>query len=111
MAQRTESQERLFNSLSARFETQEPFTLEELKNASGFSAGSFKNYRSKQFGFLLVPLTDGRFRVSRAFRRFNTWQKFREVVSQKRKLIRKYRPLGSQRVMSFEFFMPLRNEE
>lgn len=98
--------------MSERFATQQPFAIAELRNASGFSADSFENYRSKQFGTLLVPTFDGKVRVSHAFRRFNTWQKFRdEVVSQKRRLIRHYRPLGYQRVMSFEFFMPLRNEE
>ena len=112
MPQRTESQRRLFNFLSQRFATQEPFTLEELKASTSFSSASFEIYRSKQFGSLLVSFAGGKVRVSHAFRRFNTWQKFRdEVVSQKRKLIRAYHPLGFQRVMSFEFFMPLRNEE
>lgn len=112
MSQSTESQRRLFKFLSQHFATQASFTLDDLKTASGFTSGSFDDYRSKQFGSLLMPSVGGKFRVSHAFRRFNTWQKFRdEVVSQKRKLIRTYHPLGFQRVMSFEFFMPLRNEE
>jgi hypothetical protein len=98
--------------MSQHYATQEPFSLDELRTASGFSHSSFNNYRSKQFGTFLVPSSDGKVRINHAFRRFNTWQKFRdEVVSQKRRLIRDYRPVGLQRVMSFEFFMPLRNEE
>jgi len=112
MAHNAEKQERLFRFMSEHYSTQAPFTLEELRAASGFSAKSFESYRSKQFGTLLVASSDGKVRVTHAFRRFNSWQKFRdEVVSQKRRLMRKYRPRGLQRVMSFEFFMPLRNEE
>jgi hypothetical protein len=112
MASKTEYQKRLFQFMSEQYATQAPFALAKMRIASGFSAGSFEDYRSKQFGTLLVQTSDGKFRVSHAFRRFNTWQKFRdEVVSQKRRLIRHYRPVGNKRVMSFEFFMPLRNEE
>lgn len=114
MASKTEHQRNLFKFLSQHFQTQEPFTLNELREASGFTKDSFDNYRSKQFGSLLIEISPGStsYRVSHTFRRFNSWQKFRdEVVSQKRKLSRMYHPLGFQRVMSFEFFMPLRNEE
>lgn len=112
MSQSTRSQERLFRFLSEKFVSQEPFTLADLKLASSYRTSSFDTYHSKQFGTLLVALPGGKVRVSLAFRRFNTWQKFRdEVVSQNRKLIRTYEAVGCQRVMSFEFFMPLRNEE
>ena len=112
MALKTEHQKRLFDFMSSHFATQETFTLEALRNASGYDFNSFEIYRSKQFGSLLVSASDDKVRVSHSFRRFNTWEKFREeVVSQKRKLTRRYRALGHQRVMSFEFFMPLRNEE
>lgn len=112
MAQSDIHQKKLFEFLRRHYSTQETFTLEELRAASEYSRDSFTNYYSKQFGTLLVAVESNRFRVSHAFRRFNTWQKFRdEVVSQNRRLVRKYRPLECQRVMSFEFFMPLRNEE
>lgn len=112
MASKTDNQRRLYDFLSIRFRTQEPFTLSELRTASGYTWDSFENYRSKQFGTLLISVGRDYYRVSYSFRRFNTWQRFsEEVVSQKRKLRRHYRPLPAQRVMSFEFFMPLRNEE
>jgi hypothetical protein len=111
MPSKTEPQERLFKFLLERYGSQEPFSLDELRSASGFSLTSFQNYRSKQFGRLLVPSSGGKYKVSPAFRRFNSWAKFRdEVVSQKRKVKAEYRALAHERVMSFEFFMPLRNE-
>jgi len=111
MPSKTEPQERLFRFLSERYKSQEAFTIDELRSASGFSSNSFKNYRSKQFGHLLVSSSGGKYKVSPAFRRFGSWPTFRdEVVSQKRKLKSEYRALAHERVMSFEFFMPLRNE-
>jgi hypothetical protein len=112
MAAKTAYQRRLFDFMSDRFATQEPFTLEQLRSASGYDPSSFENYRSKQFGSLLVPTSEDKVRVSQSFRRFNTWQKFRdEVVSQKRRLMRSYKAIQCQRIMSFELFMPLSNEE
>ncbi|GAH66378.1 unnamed protein product, partial [marine sediment metagenome] len=52
------------------------------------------------------------YRVSLAFRRFATWQSFRDnVVTQKRILTRTYGRACYPNVLMFDFFMPLRNEE
>src|SRR5690606_2000785 len=91
--------------------TQELFSVAQFGAATGWSDVSFRTYLSKQFKDLLIPVGD-KFRVSFAFRRFGTWPKFRDnVVTQKRKLTRAYKPNLHENVVMFEFFMPLRNEE
>src|SRR5690242_18081012 len=111
MAQGDVHQRQAFEFLRQRCITQEPFTLDQFREATGFSLSSFKTYMSKQFKSLLQPLEENRFRVSLAFRQY-TWPRFRdEVASQKRKLTRKYRSICYKHVLHFEFFMPLRNEE
>lgn len=111
MAQTDENQRRVFQFLNQRCITQELFTLGEFQTATGFSNSSFKTYFSKQFKDLLEPCAGNSYRVALAFRQF-TWPKFRdEIVSQKRKLRRKYHAICHKHVLLFEFFMPLRNEE
>src|SRR5439155_26674497 len=61
---------------------------------------------------LLVPLGNDRFRVSEAFRRFATWDRFHVLVSQMRPIVSEYTSLTYENVLIYEFFMPpLTNEE
>ncbi len=100
-----------FDFLHQRCITQEPFTLDEFRAATGFSRSSFDTYLSKQFRSLLEPRPGNTFRVILAFRQF-TWPKFRdEIATQKRRFRRKYQAICYNHVLLFEFFMPLRNEE
>jgi len=93
-----------------RFGTQEPFTKAEFKIGTGWNKGTFDTYWTKQFETLLIPSHDGRFRVSEVFRRFDSWEKFRRHVTQKRRVASDYTTHSYQTVMLFEFFMPLTNE-
>ena len=111
MSLRTTDQEKAFEFLRKRFETQEPFSKEEFLRATSFSSGSFESYFSKQFSGLLKPVGPNQFRVSGIFRQFRTWKRFYDnVVSQKRRLGRQYAPRFYDSVVIFEFYMPLRNE-
>jgi len=112
MSTNREPQKKAFQFLLEKCNTQQLFTVNEFKTATGWSEESFKTYRSKQFKNLLIPMDEDRFRVSFAFRRFGTWQKFRDsVVTQNRRLTREYKRDVHENVVVFEFFMPLRNEE
>ena len=111
MARRTKDQEKAFEFLRKKFETQEPFSKKEFLEATNFKAGSFDNYFSKQFSGVLKPVGPSQFRVSGIFRQFRTWKRFYDnVVSQKRRLGRQYAPRFFDSVVIFEFYMPLRNE-
>jgi hypothetical protein len=112
MPQSQDNQQKAFAFLSEHCTSQAPFSRAEFKAATGFTEASFNTYLSKQFKPLLVPCPGNCFRVHLVFRQFNTWPKFRDlVVSQNRKLTRKYRSECHQYVLLFDFFMPLRNEE
>lgn len=108
---RTTYQRKAFEFLKQKFETQEPFTKNELCAASGFQPSSFAAYFKKQFEGLLKSAGQNQFRVSGVFRQFRTWKAFQQnVVSQKRQLARAYSETFHEQVVIFEFYMPLRNE-
>src|SRR5882724_7144597 len=112
MSTNREPQERAFRFLLEKCNSQELFTPEQFQTATGWSDESFSTYISKQFKDLLIKTDGNLHRVSFAFRRFGTWQKFRDnVVTQNRRLTREYKPHLHENVVMFEFFMPLRNEE
>jgi hypothetical protein len=101
-----------FDFLFDKYKSQEIFTREQFQKATGFSDVSFRTYLSKQFRGLLIEVDDKSYRVNLAFRQYSTWPKFRDnVVTQNRRLTRKYLPTCYPNVVTFEFFMPLRNEE
>ena len=107
-----EKQRKAHAFLREHWLSQEPFTSQELQCAAGWSDSAFKAYTSKQFKGLLKEGKDARFRVRMNFRRFATWESFKwGVVSQKRKFGRDYTSECFPKVVVFEFFMPLRNEE
>ena len=91
MARTQDTQRAAFKFLLARFQSQQPFTKQELQQASGWSANTLKVYLSKQLGDLLENVTGTTYRVSEIFAAYNTWPKFRTVVSQKRRLVTDYR--------------------
>ena len=62
----SESQQKAFEFLLKKYYAQELFTLDEFKTATGWPAKTFKNYLSKQFKDLLLPV-DNAFRIHGAF--------------------------------------------
>lgn len=105
-----DNQKKAFKFLLEKFHTQESFTKDEFQAASGWDK-AFKTYFSKQFKTLLLPVKkDGKYRVSEVFRRFMTWEKFQNHVTQNRHVATDYSVLTYDNVLIFEFFMPLTNE-
>lgn len=105
-----EPQRHAFEFLSEHLQSQETFTLAEFQAATGWTDKSFKTYLSKQFRAFLDPSGGDRFRVSEAFRPFVTWRKFRQHVTQVRRVVTDYIPGPFQEVLIYEFFMPLTHE-
>ena len=63
----------------------------------------------KQFRGLLEPIGGNQYRVSEAFRPLVTWRKFKQHVTQVRRIVTNYMPVSSQ-VLIYDFLMPLTNE-
>jgi len=105
-----EPQRRAFKFLSEHLQSQEAFTRSEFQQATGWTDKSFQTYLSKQFRAFLDPIGEDAYRVSEAFRPFVTWRKFRQHVTQVRRVVSDYAPALCDRVLIYEFFMPLTHE-
>ena len=107
-----EKQRKIFAFLLSHFVALTSFTLKELQDTSGWAKQTtFKTYLSKQFGALISENSDGTYRVNDTFRRYSTWESFRELVSQVRRTnSAEYIPVVHEDPVIFEFFLPLANE-
>ncbi len=102
----------IFEFLSERFASQEPFTKEVLENETDWRGTTFPTHFSKRIKYVVVLGGDDLYRVGESFRPFvENWPKFqREVVTQVRRMSSDYTALAYGAVLPFEFFMPLTNE-
>jgi hypothetical protein len=98
--------------------SQEPFTLADFTSATGWTKpGTYRPHLSKHFRGLIENVGGGKFtisntatyRVTEAFRRLVSWQKFRQHVTQVRRNVTDYAPTTSK-VLIYDFLMPLTNE-
>ena len=106
-----EGQRRAFSFLTSRLQSQESFTKEEFKRATGWTEGTtFETYWQKQFKSFVEPIGKGRYHVIETFRPFMTWTKFRQHVTQVRRVVTDYSPVVFDYVLIYEFYMPLTNE-
>ena len=103
-------QRRAFKFLSERLQSQDTFTLKKFQEATGWTDKSFRTYLSKQFRAFLDPIGKDAYRVSESFRPFVTWRKFRQHVTQVRRVATDYAPDLFLKVSIYEFFMPLSHE-
>ena len=107
---KTENQRKVFEFFADHFKSQEPFTKSELESLTTWQGASFSTYWSKQYKRFVVPAGGkNSFRVSDAFRPYANWKAFRAHVTQVRGAS-DYTVLRHDKVLIFEFFMPLRNE-
>lgn len=103
------TQRAAFKFLRERLQSQELFTIEEFRNATGWEKpGTLNTYLRKQYKGLFEKVGD-KFRVSESFRKFVTWRKFKQHVTQVRRVVTNYEPSSSE-VMIYDFLMPLTNE-
>ncbi len=94
------------------FLSQAPFTQAELFAVTTWKGQSPKTYWSKQIKQFLAPLGGKKFRVTEAFRRVATWERFQAHASQMRSgAAPQYTSQTYEDVLIYEFFMPLTNEE
>jgi len=105
-----EPQRCAFKFLSEHLQSQETFTRSEFQEATGWTDKSFQTYLSKQFRGFLDPVGEDAYRVSEAFRPFVTWRKFRQHVTQVRRVVTNYAPNLFHSVLIYELFMPLTHE-
>ena len=103
-------QRQAFEFLSRHLQSQTLFGLAEFQEATGWPDSSFRTYLSKQYRAFLDPVGDDKYRVSEAFRPFVTWRKFRQHVTQVRRVVTDYSPVIYENVLIYEFFMPLTHE-
>lgn len=103
-------QKRAHDFLLDRFAKDLPFSKLEFQEATGWTSSSLKTYWSKQFKPLLVSVDREKYRVGEVFRRFTEWTQFQQHVTQVRRAASQYTVFTRDRVILFEFFMPLTNE-
>lgn len=106
-----ENQRKVFDFFVSHLDTQEAFTQQDLKAVVSWKGKTFGTYWSKQFKPLVIKTGGGKYRVSEAFRRYATWEKFQQHVTQVRRVdSTDYKRIEFNTVRIYEFFMPLTNE-
>jgi hypothetical protein len=105
-----ENQRKVFDFLTQHLESQEPFAKEDIQNITTWKRKTFPTYWSKQFEQFVTDATNNKYRVSESFRPFADWEKFQQHVTQVRRIASDYKALTFDKVLTFEFFLPLSNE-
>ncbi|MCG3774230.1 MAG: hypothetical protein JW395_1048 [Nitrospira sp.] len=95
---------------SEHLESGEPFTLEDLSQATGWEGKTLSTYLYKQYKGLIEKVPGNRYRVADLFRKYATWRRFKALVTQVRTVVTNYEPT-SYKVLIYDFLMPLTNEE
>lgn len=105
------TQRAAFAFLREHLQTQDPFTLDEFRAATGWTKpGTLNTYLRKQYKGLIEPVSGTHYRVTDAFWKLITWRKFKGHVTQVRRVVTNYEPKRSK-VLIYDFLMPLTNEE
>lgn len=108
-----ESIRRAFNFLLNHSRIPEAFSKEEFKRFANYqNPKNFNTYFSKKFRHLLekAPNEKNKYLVAGVFRKFSRWQKFRRYYSQSSKIKVNYIEEYYEKLMIFDFFIPLTNE-
>lgn len=105
------TQRAAFKFLRERLQSQEPFTLQQFMDVTGWDKpGTLNTYLRKQYKGLIEKVGTDTYRVTDAFWKFVTWRKFKGHVTQVRKVVENYDPKTSK-ILIYDFLMPLTNEE
>lgn len=106
-----ENQRKVFDFFCQHLESKETFTRDDVEALTAWKGQTFGTYWSKQFQPLVLEVEPGRFRVGEVFRRYSTWEKFQQHVTQMRRITSAdYEHRRFRDVRIYEFFMPLSNE-
>jgi len=113
-------QKQAFEFLAEHFETGEPFARVDLQPGTDWTGSSIDTYWGQQFKPFVMAVAPieprrrsrhQRHRVTDAFRPYAKWTKFREHVTQVRRFTSTdYTQHVHDRVLIYEFYMPLTNE-
>jgi hypothetical protein len=101
--------QKAFDFLVQHGETGKPFKIEELIKASGWTLGTAKIYLSKKSSDL-VEKRNGVYHVTPEILRVR-YEDFKDLYRQKQRLFTDYIRKTSQKVLVYEFFMPLSRED
>jgi hypothetical protein len=94
-----------------RLQTLEPFTKEDVTQATGWSGATLDTYWSKQFKNIIEQIGDTQqYRVRERFRLYLDWKKFKNLVTQVKTSPASYAPTVYEEVVVYEFYMPLSHE-
>ena len=105
------NQRNVFDFLLEHLDSKEPFLKRDLESKTSWKGQTFGTYWSKQLQPFVISIAGNRFRVSEAFRRYSTWERFHQHVTQVRRVASTdYSQLKFNIVRIYEFFMPLTNE-
>ena len=106
---REENINRAFNFLLEHAQSGKPFTLDELVKASGWTVSTAKIYLGKKFSDL-IKKKNGVYHVSPEILRVRL-EDFKDLHRQKQRLFTDYVREAPQKVLVYEFFMPLSRED
>ncbi|MCL4272371.1 MAG: hypothetical protein KJZ77_00750 [Anaerolineales bacterium] len=101
--------QKAFDFLVQHGETGKPFKIEELIKASGWTLGTAKIYLSKKSSDL-VEKRNGVYHVTPEILRVR-YEDFKDLYRQKQRLFTDYVRKTPQKVLVYEFFMPLSRED
>ena len=110
MNARRQSQRAAYEFLLEHYQTQEPFTIQQFSDATGWIGRTLDTYRTKQFKAFFENVAVDQYRVSDSFAKFISWPRFKAHVTQTRRVVTGYDPT-SYEVLIYDFLMPLTNEE
>jgi len=97
--------------LNEHLQSQAQFTRQQLQQFAGWTKRkTFDTYWSKQIKPFVVDVGNGQYRVSEAFRPYMPWKRFQRHFTQVRPVAADYQKTEYERVIIYEFFMPLTNE-
>lgn len=97
--------------LNEHLQSQDPFTRQQLQEFAGWTKKkTFDTYWSKQIKPFVVDVGGGQYRVSEGYRPYMAWKRFQRHVTQVRPIAADYTKTEYERVIVYEFFMPLTNE-
>lgn len=108
-----ESLRRAFNFLLNHSRIAEAFSKEEFKSFANYkNPKNFNTYFSKKFRHLLekAPNEKNKYLVAGVFKKYSRWKKFRRYFSQSSRIKVNYIEEYYEKLMIFDFFIPLSNE-
>lgn len=106
-----DNQRKVFDLFLTYLDTKDTFSRYDVKRVTDWTDQTFRTYWSKQFKPLVVEVGEDAYRVGEVFRRYATWEKFQQHVTQMRRITSNdYKHSRFNVVRVYEFFMPLTNE-